>query len=64
LYHLWGSHASEKSLAVIFIQFFSNSSDTFTVTDKNPCKIAFGDGFLLAATTLFYGICSKVQIPI
>jgi len=41
-----------------------NSSDTFTVTDKNPCKIAFGDGFLLATTTLSYGICSKVQIPI
>ncbi len=40
-----------------------NSSDTFTVTGKNSYKIAFGDEFLLAATTLSYGICSTVQIP-
>jgi len=48
----------------LITHFRSNSSDKLTCYCKNPLKIAFGDEFLLAATTLSYGICSTVQIPV
>ena len=32
------------------------------VTGKNPCKITFGDGFLLGCGTFCHGLCSKCKV--
>ncbi len=40
---------------------FSNSSDTFTVTGKNSCKIAFGDEFCLQPSRFLTAFAARCK---